>query len=72
MKIIRRGIPKKEVVWEGTCTDCNSVIEAKRSEVAMEYDPVGRDDFGRANCPVCGHGMVFYPKKESRVRSDHE
>lgn len=75
MRIIKKGKPK-ERLWRGTCTDCNSVIEAKQSELAVTNDhraiseesPNG--DFGRANCPVCGHGMVFYPVK--KTEEDHQ
>lgn len=66
MRVIKRGKPP-ERIWRGTCTDCKSVIEAKQNEpavtrdyrVASDESPNG--DFGRDNCPVCGHGMVFYP-----------
>jgi hypothetical protein len=64
MKIVKRGKDPKEIVWRGDCSKCGSTIEAKRGElVSIEYDQRENGEFGRATCPVCGHGMVFYPKE---------
>jgi hypothetical protein len=63
MRIIKRGKPPAEVKWEGTCGQCSSVIEAKADEIQVEWDQRETGSYGRANCPVCGVGMVFYPQK---------
>lgn len=64
MKIIKKGTPRDEVVWRGTCNACDSVIQAKRDELlTVEYDHRENGEFGRASCPVCHYGMIFYPKK---------
>lgn len=62
MKIIKRGIPSEDKVWLGTCTNCNSIIEATRRE--LKFDSFSRpgEDFGRADCPVCNKSMCFYEK----------
>ena len=65
MKIVKRGRPKTEMSWQGTCSDCGSVIKAQTNELAVEWDTQERGSFGRANCPVCGHGMVFYPDSKT-------
>lgn len=70
MRIIKKGkVPEK--LWRGTCPDCTSVVEAKQSELVTttsDYRAICDESpngyFGRANCPVCGHGMVFYPVKK--------
>lgn len=68
MKIIHRGTPKSECIWEGTCRNCNSKAEATESELShIIYDQREGDLFAWEKCPVCGMesgcGMLFHPKK---------
>lgn len=72
MKIIKQGIPKKEV-WRGKCNHCNSEMQAEKHEVEISsgYDP--RDNYswsyGTAICPVCKKSFTLYSKLEE-VRPD--
>lgn len=64
MRIVKRGKLKEEKFWLGTCHNCKSVVEARRHEVNVEWDSREQSEFGRSNCPVCKHSMVFYEKEE--------
>lgn len=58
MKILTKGKPKSERPWRGQCRDCESVIEAVKSELVITSDQ--RDgDFATARCPVCNLSMYF-------------
>lgn len=57
MKIISRGIPPSERIWEGECRSCKSVIEALESELTqIEEDQREGSRFSWEVCPVCGTG----------------
>lgn len=68
MKITKRGIPKSERIWIGTCSSCHSEAEALESEMTnITYNGLFRDKgpFSYETCPVCGktkhNGMMFRP-----------
>lgn len=70
MKIIYKGTPNSERIWEGTCNQCNSKAEATQSELKhITYDEREGGSFSWEKCPACGFGgsgyggMLFYPKK---------
>jgi RNase P subunit RPR2 len=53
MRIVKRGIPKEEILIQAGCRHCDSVIEFSRSEGRITRDQ--RDgDFVTIICPVCG------------------
>jgi uncharacterized protein with PIN domain len=60
VRVIKRGQLPKEPVLVGTCAACNSVTEAKWSEVRVPPNYDG-EPFGIAECPVCGRYMRFRP-----------
>ena len=54
MKIIKQGIPPGEQPFKGTCVQCGTVIEFKRSEGKVTFDM--RDgDFISIKCPICNY-----------------
>lgn len=53
MKIIRKGTKKEDKRCQFTCTECRSVIEAKKNEGHRVDDPRDGDAIGFI-CPVCG------------------
>lgn len=60
MKILRRGIPKSEHLFEGECSHCKSVMQEKRGNLKPTQDQ--RDgEFAHATCPVCGADFVMHP-----------
>lgn len=61
MKIIKRGKIKEEL-FTGTCFDCDSVLEAKRSELKIIGDMRDGSELGQGECPVCKSDVNFYPK----------
>lgn len=62
MEVIRKGKPPSERVWEGTCTHCRSVMQAKESELKVTDDQ--RDGpFAKASCLVCSQEFYLYPKR---------
>ncbi len=68
MKVTKRGIPKSERIWIGTCSSCHSEAEALESEMTnITYGGLIRDEgpFSYETCPVCGktkyNGMMFRP-----------
>lgn len=61
MKIIKKGRNPEEDLFHGQCCSCKSEMEALRKELAIEWDQRENGEFGRANCPVCGYGVIFYP-----------
>lgn len=76
MKIIHRGTPKKDRVWVGECRHCNSIAEARESELQhITYDSREGGSFSWEACPVCSAGvignatggMLFYPKLSSNL-----
>lgn len=73
MKITRRGLPKEQRRWIGTCNSCHSEAEAIESEMThKEVDFKDHDEFSWEVCPACGagdkvtgyDGMLFYVRKE--------
>lgn len=71
MKITKRGTPKSEQVWFGSCYECLSEAEAKQSEMThITHDQREGSSLSWEKCPVCGAGedptgfggMLFYPK----------
>lgn len=61
MRVVRQGIRPEDRKYTGTCTRCKSVIESVEKELNAEFDAREGSWFGRAACPVCLAGMVFYP-----------
>lgn len=70
MKIIKRGKPPKERMWEGDCQKCRSVARATEAEMNhITFDQREGGSFSWEVCPVCeagdinsGYGgMLFYP-----------
>lgn len=52
MKIIKKGTPPSDKVYEGTCRSCKTVVEFKQSEGKVTHDQ--RDgNFVSVRCPVC-------------------
>lgn len=52
MKIIKQGQPPSSRIYRFTCTSCETVFEAERSECEQIQD--FRDgDFVQIYCPVC-------------------
>lgn len=64
MKVIRKGTPSAEEIFEGEFRDCHSVMQEKRGALKVEYDQRDNDTFAHATCPVCGKDFVMTPKKE--------
>lgn len=73
MKIIRHGDSLKERIWVGKCRHCNSVAEARESELQhITWDSRKGNYLSREVCPVCcaggignaNDGMLFSPKPE--------
>lgn len=73
MRLIRKGTPKSEQIWAGTCRNCRSEFEAKRGELVVTDDQ--RDGpFAWHQCSVCDAGsgptayggICFYPKRGSQ------
>lgn len=65
MKITKRGTPKTELVWKGSCRQCGSEAEAKESELTeVTWDQREGNSFSWEKCPVCNAGpyggMLFY------------
>lgn len=65
MEIVKRGVPPAEIPWFGRCVSCKTEVKAARTEVRVEHDQREGGEFGHATCPVCGYGMVLYPKQVS-------
>lgn len=70
MEITKRGTPRNEREWVGSCRNCNSEATAKESEMThiRRYVRLGSSSW--EVCPVCkagnevGYGgMIFYPKQ---------
>lgn len=67
MRIITKGSPKIDDLFEGTCHSCKARVEAKRSELNVESgDQRESGEFAWAICPCCKvgpfQGVLFYPK----------
>lgn len=69
MKITRKGTPGGDRLWIGNCRSCDSVAEAKQSELTRIIYNKRDGPFCWEQCPVCGAsgigeygGMLFYPK----------
>ena len=58
MKVIVKGTPKKDRVWEGKCRDCESVVEAYMHELKIIHDPC-YGTTASAKCPVCQNKIYF-------------
>jgi len=66
MEIVKVGVVPKDVIWEGVCVACGSIVRARQEELsnivfaANNYD----DSYSWEVCPVCGsgedsHNMLF-------------
>lgn len=56
MEILRKGTPKKDVLWIGQCRDCSAIARAKREELGTTEPGDYRSDgeaWTWATCPVC-------------------
>lgn len=62
MKIISRGVPPADKVYRGQCHNCNTVAEAKASELTIHPATQRDSAWAITNCPVCDKNMVFYEK----------
>lgn len=63
MKILQPGLKKSETQpFRGNCANCGAVVQARRHELAVEYDQRESGELGRADCPQCKHAMIFYPE----------
>ena len=57
MKVIKRGIKPSERIWQGTCHQCRSELEAQESEMThITHDQREGGYFSWEKCPVCGAG----------------
>jgi len=62
MRLIKKGVPPKERIWEGTCGACGSIFEASEGELKVQH--VQRDGaFATETCSICYSKMWFYPRK---------
>lgn len=67
MRIIKRGTPPTERLWQGRCVTCNSEIEAMEQELNKpEYYQRDNTHLARGTCPVCCMQMIFYPTTSSK------
>jgi transposase len=66
VRIIKRGPPKKKV-YEFTCNNCKSVLQADENEVKFNYGDQ-RDPYVyySITCPVCGYTTGTY-KDPSKI-----
>lgn len=53
IKILKRGTPKSEKVYNLTCRDCKTEFTFQASDAIREHD-MREGDFLRIGCPVCG------------------
>jgi DNA-directed RNA polymerase subunit RPC12/RpoP len=57
MKILKRGTPQAERVYQASCGSCGTKVEFKHSEGTVTYDQ--RDgDFIEVKCPVCRSRII--------------
>lgn len=72
LTVISKGATKSEVVWSGSCRQCNSVCECVGSDITKEtFDSREGGSFSWEKCPVCGAGasgsnyggLLMYPNK---------
>jgi len=67
MKVVRKGKPPKEEIFQGECHTCKSVMEEKRANLTIVVgDQREPGDFAHAVCPVCGSDFIMYPKARRR------
>jgi endogenous inhibitor of DNA gyrase (YacG/DUF329 family) len=53
MEILHRGTPKSDIIHNGECPKCKTVVKFSRHEGKVIYSQ--RDgDFVTVDCPVCG------------------
>jgi len=50
MKILRRGIPKAKLFYQGECHSCNTVVEFSKRESEIIQGDV---EYVSVACPVC-------------------
>ena len=63
MEIITRGIDPKENIYRGICHRCKSVMEEVAGKLKIITDQREGGTFAHADCPVCRHDFILYPKK---------
>jgi hypothetical protein len=73
VKVIHRGKPPSQHIWQGTCRSCESVVEAAEWELTnIQEDLREGTRFAWQKCIVCdagddkhnGYGgLLFYPRK---------
>lgn len=57
VRIVKLGSKPQDRVYQGECTNCNTVVEFKRS--AARYQSDQRDgDFLAVTCPVCKQSIT--------------
>jgi len=66
MKIIKQGKRPEDRIWDGTCTNCGSILQAHQHELNITHDP--RDGYlGDAECPVCERRVFFYINESEAI-----
>lgn len=63
MEIVKRGVPRAERPWLGTCCNCGSVLRAKAAELEMLHWVKQEKEQGKALCPVCNYVVYFSPEE---------
>jgi hypothetical protein len=58
MEIIKRGTDPKDIEYELTCSNCKTIIRAKRSECSFRSCYDGSEL--HHSCPVCGKTAYYY------------
>lgn len=72
MKIIKRGSLPGERVYVGTCKNCDTTMEAFRSDLKGNYDFRDNVTILSAKCMLCGSTTHFRPKPPSTDYDDPE
>lgn len=60
MKILKRGTPPSEVVYDVTCNNCHSEIQFERKEATFGQDQREGDSWLEIKCPVCDAKIFKY------------
>jgi C4-type Zn-finger protein len=63
MRIVKRGNWPADVLYQGSCPSCGSVVEAQTAELTLSRPKKDEPQTGKANCPVCGGEMLFTVKE---------
>lgn len=70
IKLIKEGIPKTHLIWEGTCWNCESVMHAEVGDLHRHME--GEETFYHTACLVCSSVVIFtrLQKKKKRPLSE--